>query len=126
MLGSVEEARVTDSLPLGSIICPRKLCCNNIVRYVRAMQNQAGAATTIHTIADGQAEAIEFPIDGTTLHCGEPLKKIKLKKNILVVGITRRGRTDIPNGDSSFEDGDSVVIVVNRDDVILQINDIFE
>lgn len=126
MLGSVEDARVIDSLPLGSIICPRKLCCNNIVRYVRAMQNQAGAATTIHTIADGQAEAIEFPVDSSTLHCGEPLKKLKLKKNILVVGITRRGRTEIPNGDSFFEEGDSIVIVVNRDDVILQVNDIFE
>jgi trk system potassium uptake protein TrkA len=43
------------------------------------MQNQAGAALTIHTIADGQAEAIEFLIDRTTLNCGIPLKKLKTK-----------------------------------------------
>jgi trk system potassium uptake protein TrkA len=33
-----------DSLPIGSVVCPKELCCNTIVRYVRAMQNQTGAA----------------------------------------------------------------------------------
>ena len=39
----------------GSVISPKELCCNTIVRYVRAMKNQTGAALTVHTIADGQA-----------------------------------------------------------------------
>ena len=125
-LDHVGDAKIIDNLPVGSIICPRKLCCNNIVRYVRAMQNQAGAAITIHTIAGGQAEAMEFIVDETTLHCGEPLKALKLKKNILIVCITRNGRIEIPNGDSCFYEGDSVIVVDNRSDLILQLNDIFE
>ena len=124
-VGRVEDGRVLDSLPLGSIICPRKLCCSTIVRYVRAMRRQAGAAITVHTIADGQVEAIEFPVDENTLHRDEPLKKLKLRENILLVGINRGDRTEIPNGDSSFTLGDSVVAVSSGPTVLLQLNDIF-
>lgn len=125
-LDHVGDAKIIDHLPVGSIICPRKLCCNNILRYVRAMQNQAGAAVTIHSIAGGQAEAMEFIVDGHTMHCGEPLKTLKLKKNMLIVCITRNGKIEIPNGDSRFFEGDSLIVVGNRSDVVLQLNDIFE
>lgn len=124
-VGRMEDGRVLDSLPLGSVICPRKLSCSTIVRYVRAMQKQAGAAITVHTIADGQVEAIEFPVDEHTLHCGKPLKKLKLRENILLVGINRGDHTEIPNGDSSFEQGDSVVVVSSGATVLMQLNDIF-
>lgn len=124
-VGRMEDGRVLDSLPLGSVICPRKLSCSTIVRYVRAMQKQAGAAITVHTIADGQVEAIEFPVDEHTLHCGEPLKKLKLRENILLVGINRGDHTEIPNGDSSFEQGNSVVVVSSGATVLMQLNDIF-
>lgn len=78
-LGRLENNTILDALPLGSIISPKELCCNNIVRYVRAM-NQTGAALAIHTIADGQTEALEFEVDENTLYCGIPLKRLKLKK----------------------------------------------
>lgn len=125
-IGKTEDMKIVDDLPIGSVVCPRKLCCNTIVRYVRAMQNQTGAAITVHTIADGQAEALEFRADESTLHLGEPLKKIKLRRNILIVGISRGGKMEIPNGDSCFEAGDTVVVVEACDDVIRQLNDIFE
>lgn len=124
-LGRLENNTILDALPLGSIISPKELCCNNIVRYVRAMENQTGAALTVHTIADGQAEALEFIADKNTLHCGEPLKKLKLKKNVLIVCITHGARLEIPNGDSSFKRGDSVIVVTGADRVIYQLNDIF-
>lgn len=125
-LGRMENTSLLDSLPVGSVVSPRKLCCGTIVRYVRAMQNQAGAALTIHTVADGQAEAIEFPVDSQTLHCGEPLRKLRLRKNILIACITRHEAVEIPNGDSCFYEGDRVVVVVSGNEVILQLNDIFE
>ena len=33
---------------------------------------------------------------------------------------------EIPNGDSCFRQGDSLVLVTNRNTVIRQLNDIFE
>ena len=116
---------ITEQLPLGSVICPRQLCCSNIVRYVRAMQNQVGAAVTLHSIADGQAEALEFLLDENALHCGVPLKRLKLRPHVLLVGITSKNGIEIPGGDSVFHQGDSVVVGVGGDTVIGQFNDIF-
>ncbi len=125
-LGRVDNTHVIDRLPIGSTVSPKQLCCNSIVRYVRALRNQTGAALTVHTIADGHAEALEFEVNEGTKHIGEPLKKLNLKKNVLVVGITHRGVHEIPAGDSYFERGDTVIIVTNGDAVIYQLNDIFE
>ena len=123
-LGRVENTRILDTLPIGSVICPKELCCNSIVRYVRAMRNQVGAAVTIHSIADGQAEAIEFLVDKAKV--GLNAKNLRLRKNVLVVSITHSGKTDIPNGDSVFQKGDSLIVVSSGDTVIQQLNDIFE
>lgn len=124
-LDRLEDAKIIDSLPLGSIVSPKRLCCNTIVRYVRAMQNQTGAAIAIHSIAEGQAEAMEFVVDESAHHCGKPLKQLKLKKNILIVCITHRGKIEIPGGDSMFSKGDSIVIVSSGGEIIHQLNDIF-
>jgi len=121
----LDELDIVSQMSLGSIVCPKILCCNNIVRYVRALQNQSGAALTVHSIADGHAEALEFEVGEATLHCGEPLKKIPLKKNILLVGISNRNKIEIPNGDSAFFAGNTVVVVASGDHVIHQLNDIF-
>lgn len=124
-LGHTGNRSVIDSLSLGSVICPRELVCSNIVRYVRAMENQTGAAISVHTIADGQAEAMEFLVDETTRHCGKPLKEIRLKPNVLLVSISHGADTEIANGDSSYQQGDTVVVVTNGREVIKQFNDIF-
>lgn len=124
-LGHTGNRSVIDSLSLGSVICPRELVCSNIVRYVRAMENQTGAALSVHTIADGQAEAMEFRVDETTRFCGKPLKEIRLKPDVLLVSIAHGAATEIPNGDSRFSQGDIVVVVTNGREVIRQLNDIF-
>ena len=117
---------VIDSLSLGSVVCPRELVCSNIVRYVRAMENQTGAAISVHTIADGQAEATEFLVDEHTKHCGKPLKEIKLKPNVLLVSISHGAVNEIANGNSVFQQGDTVVVVsTSSREVIKQLNDIF-
>jgi trk system potassium uptake protein TrkA len=124
-LGRAANRSIAEHLSLGSIVYPRELCSNQIVRYVRAMQNQSGAAVSIHFIADGQVEAIEFAVDEDTMHCGKPLKELKLRPNVLLVSITSGATTTIPNGDSSFRQGDSIVVVTSGRGKLRQINDIF-
>ena len=124
-LDHIDDSGILDFLPQSSVVCPKELCCNAIVRYVRAMQNQTGAAVAVHLIADGKAEATEFILDKSAPNCGTPLKELKLKKGVLISCITRRGKTEIPNGNSSFTAGDSVVIVTNSG-AIHQFSDIFE
>jgi len=119
------ERSIAGTLPLGSVICPKELCSNSIVRYVRAMQNQTGAAVSVHAIADGQVEAVEFLVDSTTKNCGIPLKQLKLKPNVLLASITRGTQTQIPGGDSIFLEGDTVVVVTSGRGILNSINDIF-
>ena len=124
-LGRVGNRDIMDTLKLGSVVCPKDLVVNDIVRYVRAMQNQAGAAVSIHTIADGQVEAMEFIVDENTKHCGKPLKELKPKANVLIASITHGSKTEIPNGDSQFNRGDTVVVVTTDRGTVRQLNDVF-
>ena len=89
------------------------------------MQNQAGAAVSVHAIADGQVEALEFLVDGNTPHIGQPFKELKLKSNVLIASITRGAKTEVPNGNSTFQQGDSVVVVTNGRGTLMQLGDIF-
>ncbi len=119
-----ENGNIADNLNLGSLICPKEICCNHIVRYVRAMQNQSGAALSVHSIADGQAEAVEFLVDSSTKNCGMPLKQMKLKPNVLIASIIHGTKTEIPSGDSVFTEGDTLVVVTSGS-ILHQLNDIF-
>ena len=124
-LSRMDNRSIVDSLSLGSVVCPKELCCNSIVRYVRAMQKQTGAALSLRTIANGQAEAIEFLVDKHTHNCGVPLKQLKLKSDVLVAMINRGAYTEIPSGDSYFRAGDSVVVVTSGQGTLQDLNDIF-
>ncbi|MCD7755705.1 MAG: Trk system potassium transporter TrkA [Firmicutes bacterium] len=124
-LTHMENRNITDSLALGSIVCPKELCCNDIIRYVRALRNQTGAAISLSTIADGQAEAVEFLVDKTTRNCGKPLRELKLKPNVRIASITHGAKTEVPGGDSVYREGDSLVAVTSGQGILQQINDIF-
>lgn len=125
-LSHAENNRILDTLPIGSVISPKELSTNTIVRYVRAMQNKEGAALTIHMIAEGQGEAIEFMIGENEKYKETPLKDIPTKENVLIVSITRNGVTEIATGNSQYRLGDSVVIVTNQDTPMREFNEIFE
>ena len=124
-LSRAENRSISDDLALGSVICPKELCCDDIVRYVRAMENQVGSAISVHSIAGGQAEAIEFLVDDHTLHQGTPLKEIKLRNGVLLASITRGGLTEIANGDSVFYKGNTILVVTSGRGKLGQLNDIF-
>ena len=70
---------MVETLPIGSVVSPKELCSANIVQYVRAMQHQTGAAVTLHRIADGRAEALEFIVNKQSKYIGEPLKNLRLR-----------------------------------------------
>ena len=54
---------VIDDLDLGSVIYPKYITSDSILRYVRAMQNTIGSnVETLYHILDSQAEALEFAV----------------------------------------------------------------
>ena len=124
-LGHPGNSLLAGDLSLGSVICPRELCSSDIVRYVRAMENQTGAAISVHTIAEGQVEAMEFLVDENTKHCGVPLKALKLRPNLLLATISHGNQVELPGGDSVLSPGDSVVVVTTGQVTLQSLNDIF-
>lgn len=125
-LGHLENSNILNYLPLSCIVNPKDLISANIVRYIRALKNQSGAAISVHRIADGQVEALEFLVDEQTHYCNVPLKNLKIKNNMLLCCIVSDGKIQIPNGDSIFHPGDTVVIANSSGHIIYQLNDIFE
>ena len=105
--GSAEMAHWLD---VGSVVCPRELSADSVVQYMRALENKAGAAVSIHSFAEGQAEAAEFRVEEAPF-CGVPLRQLKLKSGILLATIARAGKVEIPGGDSVMLPGDTVVVV---------------
>ena len=108
------------------VISPKHLCAQNIVRYVRAMQNSSGSSVlAMHHLVNNRVEALEFLTTEQTNHLGETLSKIRLKPNILIACINRMGKIIIPGGSDTIEKGDTVIVVTAADRVILDLNDIF-
>ena len=60
---------VTERGLVDSLVSTGAVTTELIVQYVRAMQHQTGAAVTLHRIADGRAEALEFIVNKQSKYC---------------------------------------------------------
>lgn len=111
-INRIDYDHVLDELNLDTTICPRNLTADIIARYVRAMQNTMGSnVETMYNIIQNQVEASEFLVKENSPIIGIPLCELKLKPDVLVASITRKGEVIIPRGQDTIEAGDAVVIV---------------
>lgn len=102
-------------LELGTVIHPKNITADNIVRYVRAMQNSIGSnVESLYKVIDNKVEALEFLIQKDSPIIGIPLSELKAKPGTLIACISRGGRIMIPNGNSTIHQGDSVVVVTTH------------
>ncbi len=103
---------IVDELDLGSVIYPRYITADYILRYVRAMGNSLGSnVETLYHILDGQAEALEFAVKETPQVTGVPLAQLELKDNLLIACINRNRQIMIPRGQDTIQPGDTVIVV---------------
>lgn len=103
---------VIDGLDIGSVIYPRYMSSETIIRYVRGMQNSIGSnIETLYHIFENRAEAIEFEVTEESPVTGKPLMELPLKKDLLVACINRKGKILIPRGSDTIQPGDTVVII---------------
>ncbi len=109
-----------------SIITPRILTSNDILRYVRAMENRPGEGViTLHRLIGDRVEAMEFAVTSSTWYVDVPLKDAPIKDDLRVAIITRRGNTIVPGGDDCLKAGDTCVIVTTSAGEFSTLNDIF-
>lgn len=103
---------IIENLDLGSIVYPKNITAENIIKFVRAMQNSMGSnIESLYKLNDNRVEALEFIIREDCPLVGIPLQELRLKKNILVCSINHKGSISTPGGQSVICVGDTVVIV---------------
>lgn len=105
---------VINQLNLGSIIYPRIITADYILKYVRSTNySQNSNVETLYKLADGKAEALEFIIKADSSIAGIPLQELHFRKNTLICCIYRHGKVIIPSGQDSMMAGDSVLVVLS-------------
>ena len=106
---------IVGEMPLGIIINPKLVTADRILQHVRAMQNSKGSnVETLYKLVDNKVEALEFHVSNNAKLLDIPLENLKLKSNLLVSCINHRGKIIIPNGKSTIQVGDTVVIVTTN------------
>lgn len=113
-------------LSLGSVFNPRNICADNVVRYVRAMQDSDAYASmeTMCKIVSNKVEALEFRVTANADFCGIPLQDLHLKDGLLIGCISRGDKFITPRGSDTIEVGDSVIVVTTISG-LRSLNDIF-
>lgn len=103
---------VVGHLDLDTIIYPKNVTSDVIVRFVRAMKNSIGSnVETLYNIIKGEIEASEFIVKENSEVIGAPLSALQFKENVLIAAILRNDNVIIPRGSDQFFPGDRVVIV---------------
>lgn len=112
---------------LDSFVTPTSIASDNIVQYVRAMQNSLDASgiESLHEIADGKAEVIEFLIRKDAPYLNISLRDLKIGHDTLLAAIIRGNTCIIPGGNDVIRLHDSVIAVTARFG-IQRFSDIFQ
>ena len=118
--GIVERANID------TIITPHKIASNQIVKYVRAMQQgQNSSCEAIYKFDDDSFEMLEFNVKDDFKKLNVPIKNMNLKDGVLIVAILRGRHIIFPNGMDEVREKDTIVVIDNNSS-IKDINDILE
>lgn len=109
----VNYDKIIKNMDLGSIIYPKDITAEYIIRYIRAMQNSLGSnVETLYRLVENRVEALEFIVkDDATSIINIPLSQLNLKDNVLICCIQHKGKVITPKGTDVIMPGDSVVVM---------------
>ncbi|MBQ5329634.1 MAG: Trk system potassium transporter TrkA [Oscillospiraceae bacterium] len=103
---------VIKRLSLDTIVYPKNLTTDQIIRYVRGMKDTIGSnVETLYNVIRDRIEAAEFRIDEKSPITGIPISDLRFKNQTLLAAIFRKNKAFIPRGSDRIEPGDSVVVV---------------
>lgn len=111
-----EYNSVIGSLELGTLVYPKDIIADHIIKFVRATNNSVGSdIEAMHRILDGRAEALEFRIKENSPVLNKTLDSLSLKENVLIACINRDGKVIIPRGKDVIMPKDDVIVVTAQE-----------
>lgn len=106
---------IIQDLNIGSVIYPKFITAEAIIKYVRAMKNSIGSQMeSLYRLNNNRVEALELIIRENSPIVGIPLQDLRLQKDVLIGCISRGGKAMIPDGRSTVEVGDTIILVTTR------------
>lgn len=114
-INRIDFEDVIKHLDLDTIIYPKNITSDTIVRYVRSLKSTVGSnVEVLHQFIKGKIEASEFTISDKSAVTDTPLMELTLKQGVLVAAILRDRKVIIPRGGDMIKTGDAVVIVSDQ------------
>ena len=90
---------IIEKLDLDTIISPKKIIADIIIKFVRSKINREGSKVeNLHRLLDNRVEAIHFSIKNDSKAIGIPLKELKTKPELLLACIKRGSKIIYPGG----------------------------
>lgn len=103
--------KLLDNVGLQSIVTPKRLIANEIIRFVRSLNSNDGSnVEALFRIADNQVEAIQFRVPMNSKVTHHRLQDMNMKDNLLIAYIVRGDKLIFPSGKDTIEPGDQVII----------------
>ena len=126
---NVSYASVLRGVELDNTVSPYVISANSILRYIRVLNNteHAEQIQKLYRMADNQVEVLELAADQFSkfgIQFMDP--DFKIHRGILIATIIRDGVVHIPNGKSTIEPGDEVIVVSTASVKIQCLDDILE
>lgn len=114
-INRVELVSIVSPIGLGSVVSPKLIAADRVISYVRSRQNGQGSGVlTMNRIGEDKAEAIEFEVGESSRLIGVPIAELKLKKNVIIACINRKGHIVSPRGSDVLQLGDTVIVVTTH------------
>lgn len=107
--------RLIDRFDLDTIITPKRVIADKIIRFVRSLANTNGSTIeNMHKLANRSVESIQFKVSEHFSGLRTPLTDLQIKNGILIAIIIRNHQIIYPTGSDQIRAGDRVIIITKR------------
>ena len=110
LVHSANYANLASKLEIDVVINSKNSIVQPILRFIRK-----GKVRSIYSVADSDAEIVEFVLTSSSILAGQKVQDIKFPENTLLIAIIRESNFIIPNGLSELKNNDRVIILTRRE-----------
>lgn len=114
-VSNVNLLKILGGIELQSVITPKFIMANRILRFVRSLTNTSVSNVEgLVRIAYNEVEVLQFLVKDGAQIADIPLFELDMKENTIVAFITRDKKLIVPRGNDSIKVGDHVIVATKQ------------